>query len=109
MGMGAGAMLCIGIIEIVTGHAVINLSRSNWSPRENRASGACTTVQAITLAMYALIGGLALGTHSIPVFWVGHWWGLFAPAPFAAIILGTMFVQAHLQIRHERGRQVPCT
>jgi hypothetical protein len=104
-GIGSGALLCIGIIEIAKGQAVINLSRSTWSVRENRASGVCTTIQGFVLGIYALFGGLALSAHALPMVGVGQWWGLFAPAPFAVIFLGTLFVQAYLQIRHENGRR----
>lgn len=109
LGIGSGGLLCIGIIEIARGQAVINPSRSTWSVGENRASGACTTIQAAALAIYALVGGLMLGAHAFPMFWVGHWWGLFASAPFTLIFLGTLFVQAYLEIRHENRRRITHT
>jgi hypothetical protein len=109
LGIGAGGLLCIGIIEVARGQAVINLSRSTWSVGENRASGVCTTIQGAAVAIYALFGALIFGAHAIPLFWVGHWWGLFAPAPFAVIILGTLYVQAYLQIRHENRRRAART
>jgi hypothetical protein len=105
LGIGSGGLLCIGIIEVAKRQAVINLSRSTWSVGENRASGVCTTIQGAACAIYALFGGLMLGAHAIPLFWVGHWWGLFVSAPFAVIILSTLFVQAYLQIRHENRRR----
>jgi hypothetical protein len=106
LGIGSGGLLCIGIIDVARGEAVINLSRRTWSVGENRASGVCTTIQGAAVAIYALFGGLMFGAHVIPLFWVGHWWGLFVSAPFAVVILGTLFVQAYLQIRHENRRRV---
>jgi hypothetical protein len=109
LGICSGGLLCIGIIEIARGQAVISLSRSTWSVGENRVSGVCTTIQGAAVAIYAVFGGLTLGAHAIPLFWVGHWWGIFAPAPLAVIMLGTLFVQAYLQIRHENRRRVART
>jgi hypothetical protein len=105
-GIGSGGLMWIGIIEVARGQAVINFSRSTWSVGENRASGVCTTIQGAAVAIYALLSGLMFGAHAIPLFWVGHWWGILATAPFAVIMFGTLFVQAYLQIRHENRRRV---
>jgi hypothetical protein len=103
--IGSGGLLSIGIIEIMTGQAVIRFSRRTWSVSENRLSGLCTTIQGSVVAIYTLISGLLFGTHTIEMFWVGHWWGLFATAPFVMTFIFTLSVQAYLQIRHDKRRQ----
>jgi hypothetical protein len=105
VGIASGAVLYAGIVRLATGRPAINLSRRRWSAGENTALGACATIQGATLAAYGLIGGLTLGSHSVPVFWAGHWWGLFATLPFAVIIFGTVYVQTYLRLRHEIGRR----
>jgi hypothetical protein len=104
--MAAGALLCVGIIEVATGRAVINLSRSRYSAGENRASGACSTIQGVSTAIWALIGGLSFGSHSLPVFWAGHWWGVLLPGSFGLVFMSTLFVQAYISLRHENRRRL---
>lgn len=106
LGIGSGGLLCVGIIRLATGQPAIKLSRSPWSVSENRALGACATIQGVALAAYGLIGGLTLGSHSIPMFGVGHWWGLFSSIPFAVLMFVTVYVQTYLHLRHEIRRHV---
>src|SRR5438270_13508519 len=86
----SGVLLCVGIIETASGQAVVKSSRRTWSAAENRLSGFCTTIQGAVVAIYVLISELLFGTHTIPMFWVGHWWGLLASAPFVVIFFGAL-------------------
>jgi hypothetical protein len=99
----AGGLLVLGLTTIVKGRAVINLHRTDWSIREARLLGLCTTVQGIAFGAYALYGGLSLGAHVIPLVGVGLPWGMFVPAPFWLVFFGAMAVQAVIEHRHERA------
>ena len=106
-GIGSGALLYAGIARLIAGRPAIILSRRPWSANENSVLGVCATIQGATVAAYGLIGGLMLGTHSIPVFWAGHPWGLFTTLPFSVVIFSTVYVQTYLRIRHEIRRPAP--
>lgn len=105
-GIASGALLYAGIVRLATGQPAIKLSRRPWSVGESKVLGACATIQGAAVAAYGLIGGLTLGTHSIPLFGVGHWWSLLLsiPSAFAVVMFGTVYVQTYLHIRHEVRR-----
>ena len=94
-GILSGGLLCLGLIEVVTGRAVFNLSRKTYSATANRLLGACTVVQATALALWALIGALILGTHTIPVFWA---------ASFSVVFFGATLLQGYVLLRQENPR-----
>ena len=108
-GLVGAAFITIGILEASTGRAVINLSRINWSSREASLIGITRVVQGLAIASYPLIGALALGPPALvrvaPWFWVGHWWGPFAAGVFWLVIVGTLMLQAVLDVRHKRQLQ----
>jgi hypothetical protein len=103
-GLIGGALITMGLIEVVSGRVVMNWRRMDWTSREAAEIGVTRLIQGVAVALYPLIGGLTLGAHVIPEFWVGHWWGIFVSAPFSVVILGTLVFQAALEMRHHRGR-----
>ena len=100
--LAGGALITVGVIETVTGRVVVNLQRATWPPREATVLGLARVVQGIVIAAYPLIAGQAIGAHVIPEFWVGHWWGIFISLPFYVVIMGTVFLQATLELRRQQ-------
>jgi len=82
---------------------VINLQRTDWSTREARLLGLCTTIQAIAVGAYSLYGGLTLSAHVIPLAGVGSPWGIFVSAPFWLVFFGALVVQAVIEHRHHHA------
>jgi hypothetical protein len=91
--MATGALLCIGVIQVVTGRRVIN-PRPDWSVSEIRATGACSLIQGALGGLYTLYGGLVFLTHADS-------WGLFVSVPFGLLFCAMLLVQAYYQIRVE--------
>jgi len=105
VGIVADGLLAIGIVTVASGRPVINLQRTRWSVREARLLGWCSIIQGIAAAVYSLYGGLSLGAHVLPLYWVGSPGGVFATAPFAVVMLATLFIQAGVQLRHQESRR----
>ena len=104
-GIFSGIWTAIGVAQVVTGRAlpVFNLSRINWSVGEVRLRGLAFVVQGLAIGVYGLISGLSFGAHLIPLFWVGHWWGIFVSAPLLLIVwLAVLFI-ALIEQRHKRA------
>jgi|SRR5450759_1876819 hypothetical protein len=104
-GLFSGVWIALGITEALTGRVlpVFNLSRINWSVSEARLRGLAIVVQGVALGVYGLIGGLSFVAHVIPLFWVGHWWGMFVSAPLLLIIWGAVLFMALIEQRHKRA------
>jgi hypothetical protein len=103
-GLGGGSLVTLGVIEAVTGRVVINLQRFDWSRNEATWLGLSRVIQGLAIALYSLVGGLALGAHVLPVFWAGHAWGVFVLLPFWLVVMAALLFQAGLEWQHE-GRK----
>lgn len=73
-----GAWTAIAFAHVATGRVVFPLfaMRTGWSAREIKLSGLGSAVSGLAGLVYTLIGGLSLGAHVIPLFWVGSPWAL---------------------------------
>lgn len=93
---GAGSLLAIGVITVITGRVLLSPKQAVWSRTTARLHGSCSIVQGATAAVYGLCGGLSLGAHMIPLSWLGSVWAI---APFAVVMLLTLALQTWAQYR----------
>jgi hypothetical protein len=73
-----------------------------WTPREVKLSGWGWLVCGLAGLLWTLIGGLSVGAHVIPLFWVGNpWWFWANPFPIMVILNG---LYQQLIDQHHKGR-----
>jgi hypothetical protein len=96
----SGGWFAVGTYSALSGHALVNPRRIEWTRAEVALLGAMQAGQGLILAVYALVGGLALGAHVIPIFWAGHWWGILVSAPAFLLVYALVFLQFWLEKRH---------
>lgn len=99
--MAGGSLLTIGMMEVLTGRALINLNRVNWSSHEATLFGLTRVVQGLCFGLYGLIGVLFVGrVIGFPVLPTP--WGLFASFPLYLILLATFIAQGLIAARNHR-------
>ncbi|HET7465635.1 MAG TPA: hypothetical protein VFL29_03140 [Candidatus Dormibacteraeota bacterium] len=96
----AGGMTMLGLASIITGRLVFGLGYSDWSEREARQLGAIYAAWGGSFGLYALYGGLTLGSRSFPDPLIGHWWGIVIPFLPAAVLMAGLFLQLRIVNRH---------
>ena len=99
-----GAWTGLALAHAVTGRVVFPLfaMRTGWTSREIKLSGWGWAVCGVSGLAWTLVGGLSLGAHIIPLFWVGSPWALWAnPMPILVVANGVF--QALIDQRH-KGR-----
>jgi hypothetical protein len=102
--MFAGALIAVGVVEMVTGRVVINLRRIDWSEREAIWLGLTRMVQGLSFGLWALLSILTVVGRIIPVPGAGTPWMIFVSAPFYVTFMAMVVVQALLESRHKRQR-----
>jgi hypothetical protein len=97
----SGALAALGIAQAAAGRIfrIFNRRHIDWTVGEVRLLSLTWAFAATSWAVWALFGALMFG-HVVPLFWVGHWWGMFISAPVWLITVGTLLAQGLIELRH---------
>lgn len=100
-----GAWTGLALAHVATGRVVFPLFAMGkaWSAREVKLSGWGWLVCGLAGMLWTLIGGLSLGAHVIPLFWVGSPWGLLWTDLGPIIIVANGLYQQLID-QHHKGR-----
>ena len=102
IGFGAGTLVTLGTIELITGRMIINPERMNWSVGEARVRGAVFATAGVLIGMYVLIIFIGLLGIYYQTWVPSPWWYL---APLAWIpIAGVGPVTGFLLEQHRLRR-----
>lgn len=99
--MIGGSLLTIGVMETLSGRAMINLNQVNWTREEATLLGLTRVVQGLDSGIYGLVGALFL-SRVVDFPFAGHVWGLFLSLPLGVIFLATLFAQALIAAQNQR-------
>ncbi|HEV2415337.1 MAG TPA: hypothetical protein VGX27_11050 [Candidatus Dormibacteraeota bacterium] len=77
-GLAGGAAIVIGVFQAVTGRSIFPFAWRGPGPsgRQVTSIGLGWVVLGIAFAMWSLAGGIILGDHLIPPFWLSSAAGL---------------------------------
>ena len=97
----SGALAALGVAQAASGRLlrIFNRRHLDWTVGEVRVLGLTWAVAGASWAVWALFGALTFA-HVIPLFWVGHWWGILISAPVSLITFGALLVQVLIELRH---------
>lgn len=103
--LASGSLITIGVIEVILGRPLVTFRRVTFSRSESTLLGLTLVVQGLNLGFYGLVGSL-LTSRLMPTPGVGHPWVAFASAPFAAVFIAVLGVQALITARSQsRARE----
>ncbi|HEY8815357.1 MAG TPA: hypothetical protein VIP57_09675 [Candidatus Dormibacteraeota bacterium] len=99
----SGALAALGLAQAASGRVfrIFNRRRIAWTVGEVRFLGATWAVAGTSWAVWALFGALTFA-HIVPMFWVGHWWGIFISFPVWLITMGSLAAQVLIELRHNQ-------
>lgn len=94
-------MLTVGVMEVLTGRAIINLNKVSWSREEATLFGLTRVVQGLCCGIYGLAGLLFI-SRVIGFPLAGTPWGFFVSWPFALLFLAMVIAQGLIAARNRR-------